>query len=190
MLESALKYFILGTTLSGFFIFGVILLYSCLGVTNFLYISHYFSIVDIKTMSNISIIIINIAILFIVVSFLFKIGAAPFHQWTVDVYEGISFFMMIYFSTIVKFVFIMTFIRILGYVFIDVFVICSYILKISGLLCLFVGSFGGLVQKKIKRFFAYSSISHLGFILLALSSGDLIGIQAAIFYTPISFSCS
>ncbi len=182
-IEAGLKYFILGAFSSGFFLFGCSFLYGLTGTTNleklFIYFNTFlydFSVINIACF---------IGIVFILVGLMFKLTIAPFHIWSPDVFEGSPLSVTAFFSFVAKIAILSVLIRIilsLGYIF---FVSYQEILLICSLMSIFVGVFGALFQKKIKRFLAYSSISHFGFILLGISSGSFESIFSSIFYIII-----
>jgi NADH-quinone oxidoreductase subunit N len=101
-------------------------------------------------------------------SFLLKLGVAPYYFWTLDIYSGSSLFLFSYLTLIVKTAVFATFVHLLSF-----FLVHDYIwqplLLVTGLGSIILGTFGALLQQRIKRFFAYSSVGHLGFILLVLS---------------------
>lgn len=178
--EAGLKYFILGAFSSGFFLFGCSFLYGFTGTTNveklfifFNTFSYDFFVFDIACF---------IGIIFVLIGLMFKLAIAPFHIWSPDVFEGSPLSVTAFFSFVPKIAVLSIFIRIilsLCYVF---FVPYQEFLLICSLSSIFIGVLGALFQKKIKRFLAYSSISHFGFILLGICSGSLEGIFSAIFY--------
>jgi proton-translocating NADH-quinone oxidoreductase chain N len=181
--EAGLKYFILGAFSSGFFLFGCSFIYGFSGTTNleklfifFNTFSYDFFVFDIACF---------IGIVFVLVGLMFKLAIAPFHIWSPDVFEGSPLSVTAFFSFVPKIAILSVFIRIilsLCYVF---FVPCQEFILICALSSVVVGVFGALFQKKIKRFLAYSSISHFGFILLGICCGSLEGIFASLFYIII-----
>jgi NADH-ubiquinone oxidoreductase chain 2 len=117
------------------------------------------------------------------VGFLFKVSAAPFHFWSPDVYDGIPTIVTTFVAIIAKisiFAFLFELVYYTDYYFFDFS--WKNILLLSSLLSLIIGSVLGLTQFRIKRLFAYSTISHVGFILLALSINSVESIQSFIFY--------
>jgi NADH-ubiquinone oxidoreductase chain 2 len=115
--------------------------------------------------------------------FLFKISAAPFHFWSPDVYDAIPTIVTAFVAIIAKITILIFLLELVYYTSITSFVFTwKYNLLISSLLSLVIGSVLGLTQNRIKRLFAYSTISHLGFILLALSINSIESIQAFYFY--------
>nr|YP_009355400.1 NADH dehydrogenase subunit 2 [Coccocarpia palmicola]ARB49954.1 NADH dehydrogenase subunit 2 [Coccocarpia palmicola] len=189
--SAGLTYFLLGGLSSCFILLGTSLLYTNTGLTNldgFYVITNLFKIEN--NYLNLKDIIyldrdLNISLIIMSVGFLFKISAAPFHFWSPDVYDAIP-------TIITTFVAIISKISILIFLFQLVHYTSNFLLSskyswtlsllFSSFLSLIVGTILGLTQFRIKKLFAYSTISHLGFILLALSINSIESIQAFIFY--------
>ena len=109
----------------------------------------------------------------------FKISAAPFHMWAPDVYQGAPTIVLAFFGTVVKFSMVMSLI----FLSLNIsWVILSKILLIVAITSIAVGSFGAIYQKNLKRLFAFSSITHIGFVLLALAPLDKANFNSCIFY--------
>jgi NADH-quinone oxidoreductase subunit N len=186
-IESGLKYFILGSFSSVFLLFGIAILYGCCGTTNFENFSLLFS-TSLQEQTNSNFLLLNLignALICICISFFFKIGAAPFHMWLPDVYEGSPTSISLFFATIPKIVLFASFLRIFQGTF---FIFSDLFLFICITCCIFsvlIGSFVALRQKKLKRLLAYSSISHVGYLLLAFSSNSIEGTQSLFFYILI-----
>jgi len=193
---SALTYFLLGGLSSCFILLGSALLYANSGTTSLdnIYIITSISDVQIKmvessTSNYLSSLYLyqayfyHVSLIIMVVGFLFKISAAPFHFWSPDVYDGIPTIVTTFVAIIGKisiFAFFLELVYYTEYSFFDFS--WSSIFLFSSLFSLIVGSVLGLSQFRIKRLFAYSTISHVGFILLALSINTTESISAYIFY--------
>ena len=177
--EASLKYFVLGAIASSFILFGSSIIYGSLGSLNF---SDIFLIIS--NINNINhLISVFYGLLFILIGLLFKTGAAPFHLWLPDVYEGSPNNITSFFALVPKIAYIGLFIRF----FFDIFNNISYffepLLYFCALSSIIIGSFFSLQQKKIKRFLAYSSITHVGFILMGfLSFNSFDSIISILFY--------
>jgi NADH-quinone oxidoreductase subunit N len=120
----------------------------------------------------------------VITAMFFKISAAPFHMWAPDVYEGSATIVATFFATVAKFASLIVLVRL----FTNIMVTwngMSKILIFVALVSLAVGSFGAIWQKNLKRLLAYSSIGHVGFILLGLASLDKVGFKASVFYIVI-----
>jgi NADH-quinone oxidoreductase subunit N len=175
--EAGIKYFVLGSFSSGLLLFGISLIYGFTGTTNFQDLSYL-----LYNLNNISIGALILGFLFIIVGLLFKLGAAPFHIWLPDVYDGSPTIVTGFFSSITKipvFILFVNFIYVVFYSFNEY----SHIFILLCAVCsLFIGGLGALYQNKVKRLIAYSSISHMGFMLLGIATGSLQGLQAVSIY--------
>nr|AHX02509.1 NADH dehydrogenase subunit 2 [Schimmelmannia schousboei] len=181
--ESGLKYFILGAFSSALLLFGSSILYGLTGLTNLGDFSKLLSGVILDT-SQFSIGIIT-GILFVLVALLFKLSAAPFHMWVPDVYEGCPTSITAFFSIMPKLAILGLLCRFLIFTFYDFLPFWRNILLFCTVCSILIGTLGAFSQKKWKRFLAYSSISHVGFFLLALLTGKLEGISSIFFYIII-----
>lgn len=127
---------------------------------------------------------IEIGFTFILFSLFIKLALAPFHLWSLDVYEGSPIISTFFFAVITK-LSIFVFLTRICYSTIHFKESWQFYAIIVSLLSIFVGSFGGLRQKKLKTLLAYSSVSHMGYVLLSLSTGTQFGIEMLIFYLVI-----
>jgi NADH-quinone oxidoreductase subunit N len=177
--EAGLKYFVLGAFISGIFLFGASLLYGLTGTTNLSYYSILFS--DFLG-EGFNLPLLWIGIFFILVTILFKLTAAPFHIWSPDVYEGAPLNSTILFVLVPKFVLFVVFFRLFYYSFFSFFDYIQNILLACSILSVLLASFLALKQKRLKRLMIYSSISHVGFMLLGCSTGTLIGLTSVVYY--------
>jgi len=178
--EAGLKYFILGSFSSALLLFGISVLYGCTGTTNFDNFYLLFSGIDRETFLLTA--PVEKALIFIAAAFFFKIAAAPFHMWSPDVYEGSPTSSTIFFAVIPKIALFAVFLRLFQTIFSsfeETFLFALIFFSISSVI---VGSFVALRQKKLKRLLAYSSISHVGYMLLAFSANSLEGTQSLFFY--------
>jgi len=187
-----LIYFLLGGLSSCFILLGTSLLYANSGITNMdgLYIINSISDFDNNVASWYKPYYINFSLLIFSIGFLFKVSAAPFHFWSPDVYDAIPTVVTTFVAIIAKisiFIFLLELIYYTSNYFLDFS--WTFSLLISSLLSLIIGTVAGLTQFRIKRLFAYSTISHVGFILLALSISSIESTQAFIFYL-IQYSIS
>ena len=128
------------------------------------------------------------SLLILSVGFLFKVSAAPFHFWSPDVYDAIPTIVTTFVAIVAKISIFIFLLELVHYTSSSLFATeatqfsWTTSLLVSSLLSLIIGSVLGLTQFRIKRLFAYSTISHVGFILLALSINSIESIQAFIFY--------
>jgi len=180
-----LIYFLLGGLSSCFILLGTSLLYANSGTTSMdgLYIINSISDINDNISSWYKPYYLNFSLLIFSIGFLFKVSAAPFHFWSPDVYDAIPTVVTTFVAIIAK---ISIFIFLLELVYYTNSSLSefswTYALLISSLLSLIIGTVVGLTQFRIKRLLAYSTISHVGFILLALSISSIESTQAFIFY--------
>ncbi len=177
--EAGLKYFILGALASGFFLFGVSLLFGITGTTSFTMLSS-----NLLSPENNSLLLI-LSIVLILSSIAFKLSIAPFHMWTPDVYEGAPSSVTAFFAVVPKIAAIGVLMRILYIALIDIHDVWNQLILVLGILSIFVGAFGALLQINIKRLMAYSAISNIGYIFLALSLGSQLGLEASLIYITV-----
>nr|YP_009441358.1 NADH dehydrogenase subunit 2 [Lympha mucosa]ATN23367.1 NADH dehydrogenase subunit 2 [Lympha mucosa] len=180
--EAGLKYFILGAFSSALLLFGSSILYGLTGLTNF---NDYSKLIAGLIFTNN--VTLSYAIIFglivIIVSLLFKISSAPFHIWSPDVYDGAPTATTAFFSILPKLVILCLSLRFCLLYFHDYFYLWQNIILFSAYLSILIGTFSAFQQSKFKRFLAYSSINHVGFILLGFTSGELEGIFGVLFYS-------
>ncbi len=177
--EAGLKYFVLGAFVSGLFLFGASILYGITGTTN---LNSYALLFSSDLTSDLNLSIFFLGVLFILVAVLFKLAAAPFHIWSPDVYEGAPLNSTIIFVVLPKLVLLVVLFRILYYSFFTYFGDFQSLLLISGTLSVLIGSFMALRQKRVKRLLIFSSISHVGFLLLGCATGTVLGLTSVIYY--------
>lgn len=188
-----LVYFLLGGLSSCFILLGTSLLYANSGTTNLDGLYIITSISDVSANLWYTPYYINLSLVIFTIGFLFKVSAAPFHFWSPDVYDAIPTIVTTFVAIIAK---ISIFILLLQLVYYtnnsfseSASSSWTFILLISSLFSMIIGTVVGLTQFRIKRLFAYSTISHVGFILLALSISSVESTQAFIFYL-IQYSIS
>ena len=171
--ESSLKYFLLGSFATAFFLYGVALMFGATGSTNIDQIGQALRSGTIPLLAF-------VAVAFMFVGLGFKGAAAPFHVWTPDVYEGAPAPIVGFMSTAPKAAAFAVLLRI-------VFVINVpgrfWLIWLSAALSMTLGNVGALVQNNVKRLLAYSSIAHAGYLLVAFAAAPDLGISAAMFYT-------
>nr|AIU44700.1 NADH dehydrogenase subunit 2 [Cyanophora paradoxa] len=177
-LEASIKYLILSAFSSGILLFGLCLIYGITGTLHFDKINNFLSIYFFEFKYNNFFFYNNYelsALLFsnilIIIGFLFKINAAPFHIWAPDVYEGSPTSVTAYLSTASKIGSLFFFIKLIILPFFPIFfnlTVNNNLLLICTILSLILGSFGALYQKKLKRLAAYSTIANIGYILIGL----------------------
>ena len=174
--EAGVKYFIIGSLSTCIFLFGTSLIYGLVGSTSFNEISIFMS--DLYSTPTMLI----VGLIFILVSLSLKISAAPFHMWTPDVYQGAPSIVTTLLSTLPKIAAFGVLIRLLVYPFGEIIVDWGKILIILSITSMIIGSLGALLQSDLKRLMAYSTINHIGFILMALIPGSEDGITSICIY--------
>lgn len=200
--DAGLKYFILGAFSSSLFLFGSSIIYGITGTTNFEDFKDLFFLTfpgnpngfaghqaSIFFDAPFDVSLLNFALVFILVSLFFKLALAPFHLWSPDVYEGSLSSSTFFFAVIPKLGIFVLLLRIFYYSFYGFIDNWRYYVVIISILTIVVGSFVGLEQRKLKSLLAYSSISHMGYSLIAFTTGTFEGIQMLFCYLII-YMCS
>jgi len=179
-----LVYFLIGGLSSCFILLGTALLYANSGTSSLDAIYIINNISDLNSINSwYKPYYINFSLLIFSLGFLVKIGAAPFHFWTPDVYDAIPTIVTVFVAIIAKISIFIFLLQLVYYTNNNFFEISwTYSLLISSFLSLMIGTIVGLTQFRIKRLLAYSTISHVGFILLALAVSSIESLQAFIFY--------
>lgn len=161
--EAALKYFLMGAFSTGFLLFGIALLYGASGTFDLGQIREYV----ISNPSGISPLFYT-GIILLIIGLSFKVGAAPFHFWTPDVYEGSPTLITAFMSTVVKTAGFAAFLRLFLMCFAPLHDFWMPALLVISILTLFIGNVTALYQHSFKRMLAFSSISHVGYMLFAI----------------------
>lgn len=197
--ESGLKYFVVGSFASGIFLFGVSIVYGMLGTINFSEINELklstcvytnekygaFIILEENSPFRLSpdfviqnrlVTYLNAGIFFILISLFIKISVAPFHLWSPDIYENSPTSSSFFFIVLPKLSVFLAIVKLCYYCSFGSLIWLKELLLILILGSISLGAFGGFEQKKIKSLLAYSSISHLGYLILSLISESFEGI--------------
>ncbi len=169
--ESALKYFLLGSFATAFFLYGVALVYGATGTTRLEQVAEGVA----------SVLLLKLGLALVFIGLAFKVASAPFHVWTPDVYEGAPTPVTALLSTAPKAAAFAVLLRIAGTV-LPATLLWFWVLWVSAALTMFVGNLAALVQSNVKRMLAYSSIAHAGYILVALAAGTEAAYAAALYY--------
>jgi NADH-quinone oxidoreductase subunit N len=180
--EAAIKYYVLGAMSSGILLFGISLIYGFTGSIN------YFDIADqIRNINSTSVQYLGIifGLIFITASLCFKFGAAPFHIWVPDIYQGSLISTTILLSTLPKIGVFIVFLKLYFIPFMALEYVWSDILIFIGIASIIIGSIFALTQENIKRLLAYSAISNIGFIILAMALVSNDGLHASLYYTIV-----
>lgn len=160
--EAALKYFLMGAFSTGFLLFGITLLYGASGSFDLAEIKDYVA----SNPAGVSPIFYT-GLLLMIVGFCFKTGAVPFHFWVPDVYEGAPTLITTYMSTIVKVAAFAAFLRLFHYCFAPLDNFWIPVLVVIASITLLIGNVTAVYQQHFKRMLAYSSVSHVGYMLFA-----------------------
>lgn len=161
--EASLKYFLMGAFSTGFLLFGITLIYGATGSFDIAAIQQYL-VDNVKTVSP----LFYPGVILIMIGLCFKVGAAPFHFWTPDVYEGSPSLITAFMSTVVKTAGFAAFLRLFAGAFEPLHDFWMPALMVIVVITLCVGNITALYQKNFKRMLAYSSISHAGYLLFSL----------------------
>ncbi len=176
--ESGLKYFVLGALSSGMLLYGASLIYGFTGQTQLDKIAEVIILGD----RSIGVIF---GLAFLLAGVAFKISAVPFHMWTPDVYEGAPTPVTAFFATAPKVAAMALLIRLVIDGFEPLTRDWQQIVIFLSIASMVLAAFAGIGQKNIKRLIAYSSIGHMGFALVGLSAGNLIGVEGVAIYMAI-----
>jgi len=178
--EAAMKYFVLGAIASGMLLYGMSILYGITGSLDIIEVSNY--LITAGGGLNVPLVF---ALSFVVVGLAFKLGAVPFHMWVPDVYHGAPTSVTLFIGTAPKLAGLAIIMRLLvdglGALHGD----WQGMLVILAVLSLAVGNVVAIAQTNLKRMLAYSTISHVGFILMGILAGTHEGYAAALFYTLV-----
>lgn len=175
--EASMKYLLLGAFATGFLLYGIALIYGSTGTTNLREIELALSQGKVNgTMTLLS----GVALL--MVGFAFKVGAAPFHMWAPDVYEGAPTSITAFMSAGPKAAAFAGFFRIAFVALKPVADDWGGAIWVLAVLTMTVGNLGALTQRNIKRMLAYSSVAHAGYVLVALAAANEKGIAGGLFY--------
>ncbi len=183
--EAAMKYFVLGALASGFLLYGLSMMY---GATGSLSIPRVFEVISAGTVNK-SVLIFGLV--FIVAGLGFKLGAAPFHMWVPDVYQGAPTAVTLMIGAAPKLAAFAITMRLLVEGMVGLAVDWQQMLIVMALVSLVVGNLAAIAQSNLKRMLAYSTIAQMGFMLLGLASGVVNGntlsasnaYSSAMFYT-------
>ncbi|MDH3526613.1 MAG: NADH-quinone oxidoreductase subunit NuoN [Gammaproteobacteria bacterium] len=174
--EAAMKYFVLGALASGMLLYGISMLYGATGSLDIAEVAAALSASSKMGMIHI------FALCFIVVGLAFKFGAVPFHMWVPDVYHGAPTPVTLFIGSAPKIAAFAMAMRLLDQTLGGLSADWQDMLTILAVLSLAIGNVIAIAQTNIKRMLAYSTISHVGFLILGLIAGTAAGYSAAMFY--------
>lgn len=181
-IEAAMKYFLLGTVNSLFLICAIILLLIGNFDLNFYTIQYYLFVMNFISTNWEYSIYFFYATCLILIFFLFKLSIFPFHWWLPDVFQGAAYYIIFFIALPVKIIIIFIMLVLFTHTFQPIISFLQPILGILAILTMFIGSFGMLFQINIKRFLAYSTLNHMGYILIGFSLNSSLSIFAIILY--------
>ena len=177
--EAAMKYFVLGAIASGCLLYGISIIYGVTGTVQLSAVSGSLlqpGAPDLAALVGVAFIIVGIA---------FKFGAVPFHMWLPDVYQGAPTSVTLFIGTVPKLAAFALVLRVLVDGMAPLAGNWELILGVLAVLSLGIGNVIAISQTNIKRMLGYSTIAHVGFILLGFAAGNRDGIEAALFYTVV-----
>ncbi|MEM9576087.1 MAG: NADH-quinone oxidoreductase subunit NuoN [Pseudomonadota bacterium] len=176
--EAGLKYFVLGALSSGLLLYGASLVYGYAGTTLFS------GIIETAQQGEISLGLL-FGLVFLIAGMGFKVSAVPFHMWTPDVYEGAPTPITAFFATAPKVAAMGLFARVLHDAFGNAVSDWSQVVALLSVCSMFLGAVAAIGQTNIKRLMAFSSIAHMGYALMGLAAGTVLGVQAMLIYMAI-----
>ena len=174
--EAAIKYFVLGALASGMLLYGISMIY---GVTGSLQFTDIVETINSGTIDNMYLVY---GMIFLIVGMAFKLGAAPFHMWVPDVYQGAPTSVTLFISSAPKLAAFAMAVRILSDGLSPLIEDWQSILSVLAILSMAVGNIIAIAQTNIKRMLAYSTIAHVGYLFLGLIAGTASGFAGSMFY--------
>ena len=181
--EAAMKYFVLGALASGMLLYGMSMLYGATGSLELTRIAE--TVPAVLQSESGSGAVLVFALVFIVAGLGFKLGAVPFHMWVPDVYHGAPTAVTMFISSAPKLAAFAFVIRMLVVGLEDLVVDWRQMLIILSVLSMAIGNITAIAQTNLKRMLAYSTISHMGFMLLGVLAGSANGYGSAMFYVIV-----
>ena len=177
--EAAIKFFVLGALASGFLLYGMSMIY---GATGSLDIARVVEVIQ-GGVTNHAVLVVGLV--FIVAGISFKLSVAPFHMWVPDVYEGAPTAVALFIGSAPKFAAFGFIMRLLAEGLGGLVGDWQDMLIILAVMSMMIGNLAAIAQTNIKRMLAYSTISHMGFVLLGIIAADGNGYSAAMFYVVV-----
>ncbi len=179
--EAGLKYFVLGALSSGLLLYGASLVYGFAGTTKFS------GTIEVAQHGEVSVGLL-FGLVLLISGLGFKVSAVPFHMWTPDVYEGAPTPVTAFFASAPKVAAMGLFARVMHDAFGHAVSDWSQVVAVLSVLSMFVGAVAAIGQRDIKRLMAYSSIAHMGYALMGLAAGTVLGVEAMLVYMAIYVS--
>ncbi|MFQ3306776.1 MAG: NADH-quinone oxidoreductase subunit N [Candidatus Midichloriaceae bacterium] len=182
-IEASLKYFILGSISSGIFLFGASFIYGSTGSVNFLdIVANYSEVKFLDYHQYTQNLLMIIGLIMVVITMMFKLSLFPFHNWTPDVYEGSNDEIVILLASSIKYAALIVFIRLLFGPFLIIKDQLQIIIGIISISSMLFGNIAAIMQNNLKRLIAYSSIGHMGFVLMSVIMYSTEYLSFTIFY--------
>lgn len=175
--EASLKYFLLGAFAAGFLLYGMALVYGSTGTTKLVEIGRLLNTGEVTSQP-----LLMMGVVLLVIGFGFKVASVPFHMWAPDVYQGAPSPVTAFMAVGPKAAAFAAFFRVFAESFQALAPSWEVILSVVAIITMFVGNLGAILQTNIKRLMAYSSISHVGYILIAIIAKDSLGSASLLFY--------
>jgi len=175
--EAALKYFVLGAFAAGFLLYGIALVYAAAGTTNLQALG---AALAAEAHSLPAMTYVGLGL--VVVGLGFKVAAAPFHQWTADVYEGAPLVVTAFMAAATKTAAFAALARVLWTGFAPLAGAWVPLVGVLAVTTMLVGNLAALVQSDLRRMLAFSAVAHAGYLLAALAAGPPLGMSAMLFY--------
>ena len=176
--EAAMKYFVLGALASGMLLYGMSMLYGVAGTLDLGLLSQ-------RTNSAGSGLLFTFGLVFVLIGIAFKLGVAPFHMWVPDVYEGAPTPVTLFIGSAPKLAAFAMAIRVLTDGLAGLVEDWQAMLVLLAILSMAIGNIVAIAQTNLKRMLAYSTISHMGFLLLGIIAANAIGYAASMFYVIV-----
>lgn len=177
-IEASMKYFVLGAIASGFLLYGISMIYAATGELGFAQVASAASAGSSDGPSG----ALVLGLVFLIAGVAFKLGAAPFHMWLPDVYDGAPTAVTTFIGSAPKIAAYALIIRVVTEAAAPLNADWSGMLAVLAVASLAVGNVTAIAQKSLKRMLAYSAISHMGFLLIGLAVGTETGYASSLFY--------
>ncbi|MDX1914893.1 MAG: NADH-quinone oxidoreductase subunit NuoN [Methylophilus sp.] len=175
--EAAMKYFVLGALASGMLLYGMSMIYGMTGTLNIAEVASALS-----EESNLKNPILIMGLVFVVSGLAFKFGAVPFHMWVPDVYHGAPTSITMFIGTVPKFAAFAITTRLLAQGLAPLALDWQDMILLMAVFSIAIGNFSAIAQTNLKRMLAYSTISHIGFLMFGIMSANLNGFASSMFY--------
>lgn len=175
-LEAAVKYFVLGALASGFLLYGISMLYGATHTLDLYVMSQHILSKSYEPT------LLMLGIVFVLCGLAFKLGVVPFHMWVPDIYHGSPMAITLMISAAPKLATLGFIVRLLTQIFHDTPIDWQWMLVLLSVLSMTIGNIAAIAQTNIKRMLAYSTIAHMGFLLLGFIGNTSLSYSAATFY--------